>query len=365
VTISALPAGDRQPPEGHKKSVANRVSGQKDSWCGAKKELCEPSLRVWTGEPEPTRLDTPIGFGDDGKDAPVGLPDLLSLFLSTSFIGSAPYRQRTANTVGNFLMSSQAETENLEEIFSPMQLRRHIRGLLDAGRSARTIRSHLSYLSGFCQFLIENGNLADNPCAKIKPPALERTAPVWLSDTECNELLRISRNAWIGPAIGLVLYTGIRVAELSRLEWRDVDFQGKTLMVRKSKSKRFRLVPLCRRAIVFLRWQRRKTGRFRWVCCARQGVRGGSFYVDRQASTTGLSTAFRPIRDQIPKFRELPDGTTGRAWHMLRHTFATRLAQRKAWPGNIQRFLGHSDYRMTERYIHLAQGYDADIEKLD
>jgi len=42
-------------------------------------------------------------------------------------------------------------------------------------------------------------------------------------------------------------------------------------------------------------------------------------------------------------------------FHDLRHTFASRVAQRGASPKAIQDLLGHADLKMTMRYAHLAQ----------
>lgn len=48
----------------------------------------------------------------------------------------------------------------------------------------------------------------------------------------------------------------------------------------------------------------------------------------------------------------------GLCLHSLRHTTGTRLAQAGVSGPVIQRYLGHSDYRTTQRYVHLA---DADL----
>ena len=41
-------------------------------------------------------------------------------------------------------------------------------------------------------------------------------------------------------------------------------------------------------------------------------------------------------------------------WHDLRHSFASRLAESGASATEIQRLLGHSDIRMSSRYIHAT-----------
>ncbi len=41
-------------------------------------------------------------------------------------------------------------------------------------------------------------------------------------------------------------------------------------------------------------------------------------------------------------------------WHVLRHTFASHLAQKNIFIKAIQELLGHSDIKTTMRYAHLS-----------
>ena len=53
---------------------------------------------------------------------------------------------------------------------------------------------------------------------------------------------------------------------------------------------------------------------------------------------------------------------SGRAWHLLRHTFATRYI---AAGGNVywlSKLLGHKDVRTTEIYSHFAPKEDATLD---
>lgn len=59
-----------------------------------------------------------------------------------------------------------------------------------------------------------------------------------------------------------------------------------------------------------------------------------------------ITHRFTEIRDSA----KLPDVSA----HTLRHTFASRLVQRGVSIYKVQKLLGHSDIRMTERYASLA-----------
>jgi integrase len=105
-----------------------------------------------------------------------------------------------------------------------------------------------------------------------------------------------------------------------------------------------------------LRRQRRLTGKTRWLFPARLTFPGGWAWVDRPIGPTRMLDWLKPVRAALANF------SRGHAWHLLRHTFATDAARRRVPTVKLAGWMGHSDIRMTERYVHFAAGYDPDIE---
>ncbi len=241
-------------------------------------------------------------------------------------------------------------------------IERYLADLAAKGRAPKTLQNHLVAISGFCEFLIGRGLLIGNPCRHIRLARPPERLPRWLEPDEVRQVLAVARRAGIWPDVSLALTTGLRLSELARLRWTDVDIDRRLLVVRKSKSRRPRSVPLCRCALLALRAQRHDTGGHEYVFPARRTYRGGWRYADGPRSSRSWLRALRPVQEAVRKFRWPPGRATGRGWHLFRHTFASRLAQQGVSLYKIAQWLGHSDVRTTRIYAHLQQGFDPDIE---
>jgi len=255
----------------------------------------------------------------------------------------------------------QAKPDARGRIVTAAAVRRYLAGLAAAGRCRKTIWNHRSALSTWCEFLADQGAIDANPVPAVRVAGPERQPPRYLTPAEIRRVLAVARREGILAEVGLALATGLRLGELIRLEWRDVELDARTLLVRKSKSGRFRAVPLNAFAVQLLADQREATGDLRHVFPARRTWRGGWRYVDRRRAANWWKRAFRPIQAEVAKFTETAG--TGRAWHLLRHTFASNLAQGGVSLYQIAEWLGHSSVEMAKRYAHLRGGYSAEIER--
>jgi site-specific recombinase XerD len=69
---------------------------------------------------------------------------------------------------------------------------------------------------------------------------------------------------------------------------------------------------------------------------------------DRPLSRKVLYTAFRRARESIG----LPDTVTS---HVLRHSYATRMLERKLPTPVLQILMGHASAKTTQQYLHLTE----------
>jgi integrase len=143
-------------------------------------------------------------------------------------------------------------------------------------------------------------------------------------------------------------YAGLRRGELVALRWRDVDFAGRKIIVRRAlsgdtelrstKSRRAREVPLPDQAASALdRLSRRDefTGADDYVFANRLG---------RRLDPSALRRRFERARDAA--------GLEPLRFHDLRHTYGSLLVAGGIDLASVKAAMGHSRITTTERYLH-------------
>lgn len=146
------------------------------------------------------------------------------------------------------------------------------------------------------------------------------------------------------PLVLLSLNTGLRRGELFSLMWDDVDLAQGNLTVHGAKAKggKTRHMPLNAEAQMVLEgWKAQAPDAHQGLVFP--GKNGGQLDNVRK-SWAGVMRA-----SGITRFR----------WHDMRHTFASRLVMHGVDLNTVRELLGHSDYKMTLRYAHLAPEHKA------
>ena len=141
----------------------------------------------------------------------------------------------------------------------------------------------------------------------------------------------------------MAVRTGMRFSELIGLEWTDMDFDRREIIIQRAnvrgaigspKNNRIRRVfmatDLCRTLVAL----RRPTG----------------LVFTQNGHAVSAAPAWRALRRACTRAEIEPIG-----WHVLRHTFATQLVQRNASLHAIKELLGHSTIQMTLRYAHVSE----------
>jgi len=194
---------------------------------------------------------------------------------------------------------------------------------------------------------VKNDFLAVNPLQKVQKldtEGRERT----FTQKEFLSLLRHS-DALFRQVLLFFRLTGIRPGELRRLSWEQVDFGNHILVIGKHKSRRTakvkkpRIIQLPPAAESLLRWRLRTCGRTERVFLNED---------DLPWTYNALRCRMRRLRDRAGIG---PDERGERiVLYTARHTFGSRAAAAGVSDRRLAELMGHTDPKMTQKYIHLA-----------
>ncbi len=139
----------------------------------------------------------------------------------------------------------------------------------------------------------------------------------------------------------LLYCSALRSAEVRQLQWRDLDFDGRMLLVRRGKGGKDRVVPIGVVALSFLqRYRDRLDG------AGEQDYVFGSSH--RPLSKRTLDRRFHRWATEAEVL------APGVSPHSIRHACATHLLEAGADLRYVQELLGHQSIETTVRYTHLV-----------
>lgn len=149
------------------------------------------------------------------------------------------------------------------------------------------------------------------------------------------------------PIFVVALETGLRKMDLLNLEWTQVDLAGGFIRLLMKKTKKWAVVPisaLCRSALE--------------ACCTRHVVNRHVFVND-----DGTRVADITLRRAFLRAKRIAGITRRFRFHDLRHTAACTLASAGVSLQVIQKILGHTSTKMTERYARVNDAADAEARR--
>jgi integrase/recombinase XerC len=225
----------------------------------------------------------------------------------------------------------------------------HVRGFVaqlhHAGLGSRSIQRALSALRSCFNYLAREEHIKGNPARGVSAPRTGRTLPKTLDVDQVSRLLAIDDKdplALRDLAIMELLYSsGLRLAELTRLDLDDVDLQDAMVRVT-GKGNKVRVAPVGRQAVNMLRrWLQQRT--------AMTGPQEQALFVSRRGTRLGP----RAVQQRLRHWG-LQQGLSGRVHpHRLRHSFASHLLESSGDLRAVQELLGHANISTTQVYTHL------------
>ena len=216
--------------------------------------------------------------------------------------------------------------------------------------SFRNQSNHLVAVRGYFRWLAKQNVILANPASELEFPRKEQRLPKYiltrdeaekvLSEPDLTDPLGVRDRALME-----VLYaTGIRRGEVIGLTIFDIDRDRETLMVRRGKGNRQRVVPLLERAVL-------------WVDKYVHDIRPG-FVVPPDDGALFLTALGEPltakwtsalVRRHVKSAIDKPGSC-----HLFRHTMATLMLENGADIRHIQEILGHRQLSSTQLYTQVS-----------
>jgi len=213
-------------------------------------------------------------------------------------------------------------------------------------RRRSTTNRVLTVLKAALKFAVSKKRAHTNAAwAKVKPFRKADAPKVrYLTDAETVRLANACP-ADLRQIVTAALLSGMRYGEFAGMRARDFNAETGVVAIPVSKSGDPRHVVLT------------DEGRAFFVQAIAGRVSDAVIFTRQDGLPWGKSHQFRPLRDASDAANISP----AVGFHILRHTYGSRLAMAGTPMAVIAQQLGHKDTRMTEKhYAHLASSYVAD-----
>lgn len=183
------------------------------------------------------------------------------------------------------------------------------------------------------------GGLKQNPTDGYVLPRVDNKRERYLNKEETQRLiaaLNKSQNKMLRYIVPMLLLTGARKGEVLQARWQDFDFEQRYWRIPFTKSGKERYVPLSDAVLQLLNMVPRYKN-CEWLFPNPNTLKP---YVS-------IYYAWHTVRCEC--------GLADVRVHDLRHSFASFLVNAGCSLYEVQKLLGHSSSKMTQRYSHLSQ----------
>ncbi len=224
-----------------------------------------------------------------------------------------PVDEATTRDIRRFLMREESERGNVQS----------------------TVTRKIHILSSLYKWLHREEIIERDPMARIDAPTDEEAPPKFLTVEELERVRDVCRSFMDRLLVELLYSSGVRVSEAVAIDWSDIDWEGKRVLVRDGKGGKSRIVPLSTRAVMLLReHRRRRQDDSPWLLQSQ---------FRQRMSVAAIQSRMRKIGERAGLAERLTP-------HRLRHTLATHLLAGGTPIHVVQEILGHSSVRTTQVY---------------
>lgn len=280
-------------------------------------------------------------------------------------------KMRTMKNLVNPYVGNRKMTEITKD-----DVQKVIDTLTESGRSFSSIKKAYEFINGCTRYYRVLKNIRYYPCEGVElPKVLEKEEGDYKFLTKEQRQLveeesykRYENGSLVyryGPAMVLLMYTGMRFGEMVALTWNDIDFEEGTIDINKNSvyvdmdgEHRYidgeKLKTKCSRRLLPMSQKARDA--LLVIKDSYGDCTGTDFVVRTKHGAHPVPGSFNKCYRSILANCGIIKHGESRGVHMLRHTFATMLFENGCELKIVSELLGHSNTKVTENiYIHTIQ----------
>ena len=218
--------------------------------------------------------------------------------------------------------------------------------LMQDNYTAKTVNRKISTLKSYFKYLKKSGHIKSNPTAKVIAPKIAKRLPVVVREERIEDLLdrEIDQNDFESVrnqlVIDLLYTTGIRRSELINLKESDINYYLRHIKVL-GKGNKERIIPISHKLIesIKLYFELKES----------EQLNESKFLI---TTSKGKKSYPKLIYNIVHAQLSTVSTVKKRSPHILRHSFATHLANQGAELNAIKEIMGHANLSATEIYMH-------------
>ena len=266
-------------------------------------------------------------------------------------------KKASPNTLSSYLRDVRQYLGWLGEAgLSPAQavhadVEAYTRSMTAHGKSAATVTRCQASLKSFYSWLMEIGQVSENPARGLTQAKVERKLPHILTSREVELFLEQpdpsdAKGCRDKAMLELLYATGIRASELINLNIQDLNLRSGVLYCRGSKG--VRSIPVYPSAVVAVSDY---IYRMRGLITGPES--GNALFVNLNGGRLTRQGFWKIVKSYATEAGITKEITP----HTLRHSFALHLLENGASVKDIQTMMGHADISSTQVYVQLLDSH--------
>jgi integrase len=222
------------------------------------------------------------------------------------------------------------------------------------------VRMYLHTLGGMFETAFKRGIVDENVVRLVnKPPRPKNSPRRPFTDDELRKTFAVADEEWRGMMM-VGLYTGLRLGDISRLVFRDIDLATKHIRAAVRKGKRFESKPIPNALLRYFQSRKWPTDldqplfprAYVWATTGCRSIGRISAAFIELLISAGVRTA---DQRQGHQQRQGAEKYAPLSFHCLRHNFTTMLKKSKVSEAVARGIGGHRSVAVSDVYTHLGE----------